>query len=291
MIILILGVSSCGKVREEIHSGEGAALEGEMGVHFSLSELLETSNEKPLIFYYAENIGKDNIVKAIYVFKDGLCRKYEMGWITCPSVYDYDTSNMTLGILSKMTDEEILEMLDNKYEEKYNEAFSGYSSRRKIYQPGFTDWTICLLTDSTGNRVEYEILMLPVSGIDDNPYTFQYDGDEYDVKERKKYFNTGYDTKTDVNNICDIFCFTGEIITGTVYNSNYIGFDSYRGDDCWSENGYYLFMRSDKAFITNLYMDTLSYQSAFIDPTDSDIRSIANRYYTYYYNQYDNLEK
>jgi len=284
---------------------EDPGLFEDVSQNYSLLSYFKSVSEKPLIIYDCNEIAKDEKVNAAYVIKNGQCRNY--------------SCSTTLGELSKMTDEQILEMLEDYYQDGLSKAISTWKSeyntanaisngKVKLYEPRSYDIKGCLFTDSTGNSVVGELLFFPVAGVSGSPYIIEYpqfsnsedrfmnyygtykDSDSpWDIKFKVRYFNTGYGTQSDINQINDMYYITSSsMTTGTVYNSNYYGLKSK--DNEWVRYGGTLCFRADNPTNFNLSLDTLSSSNvSYVDPTENNILQISHSYYNAYYNSFKPL--
>ena len=105
---------------------------------YTLSQLLNTD---PILFDCREgNIGKDLIISNAYVFHDGV-------------VDGYDLYDITLGDVSKMSDEEITDFFDEKVAAGDIDKF--YDGEKYVL---FCD------TDDSGNNVRREVIQLESGG-------------------------------------------------------------------------------------------------------------------------------
>lgn len=295
--------ASNGKSEDIRHGGSGIA-EDTTQNHNILS-YFKSISDKPLIIYECE-IAKDAKVGYAYVIKNGQCRLY-----FCSS---------TLGELSKMTDDQIVEMLENKYQGGLEEARSIWTNddatneailngKVRLYEPRSYDIEGCLFTDDTGNSVLGELLFFPKAGIGGNPYVIEYpqftdyedrfmnyystreDSDSpWDIKFDIEYFNTGYGNKSDVRQINNTYYISGSSIkSGIVYNSHYCVLDTV--DNEWAGRNETLCFRVENSYNFNLYLDTLSSSDvSYIDPSESDILQISRSYYNAYYNSFGEFE-
>lgn len=271
---------------------------------FTVLSYLKKSSDKPLILYHIKNIAKDEKVTRAYVITDGKCKNY--------------FCDKTLGELSKMTDDEIIAMLMLKYEEGAEEAISIWrdeyhtnnlmkEGKIDLYRHNSYDISSCLFTDDSGNKVISEMLIFPVRGIGDDPYVirnnqlsdsdiFNYydtylDSDSYkEVKFSYKYFGTGYGTKSDINQINDIFCISdSNVLKQSVYDSTYCGFNL--SDDEWSKKDGILCFREPNAYSINISFDSIhSNDINYIDPDENDLLTISRKYYNSYYNSFETLD-
>lgn len=273
---------------------------------YSLLSYFKSISDKPLIIYSIYDIAKDEEVRSAYVIKDGKCRKYYC--------------SITLGELSKMTDEQILEMLEDYYQDGLSDVLSTWKSdydtanaifegKVKLYEPCSYEIEGCLFTDSTGNSVVGELLYFPVAGIDDTPYVIEYpqytdhdkqfmnyygmfyDSSSYrDIKFKIEYFNTGYGTKSDINQVNDMYYVTNNsVTTGVVYDSNYYGLKSYESE--WCENTRTLCFRVDNPRYFVLNLDVMSSSDvSYVDPTENNVLQICKSYYYSYYSSFKTLE-
>lgn len=273
--------------------------------NYDIADFLKTNSDTPLIIYECDGIGKSQEIRLAYVIKNGQCR-----------LYYCDT---TLGDLSKMTDEEILEMLEKYYLDGLQEAVdiwgednSTYTAisndKVKLYEPRMYDITSCLFTDETGNSVVGELLFFPKAGIGGDPYVIEYpqytdtedlfmnyynthkDSDSYrDIKFSVQYFGTGWGTKSDLNQINNVYYISNDSTTsGTVYNSHYYGLRSKSIN--WSKNDCTLCFRIDTPNGIHLRLDDMSSPNvAYIDPTENNLLQISHSYYNAYYNSFKSL--
>lgn len=290
----------------EDHSDEVPGEPEDVNKHYTLLEYLKKTSDKQLIIYECDGIGKDEEIRIAYVISNGQCRKYYC--------------STTLGELSKMTDEQILEMLEMYYQNGLAEALSIWKSEPntenaiskgmvKLYEPRSYDIAGCLFTDSTGNAVVGELLFFPVAGVSSDPYIIQYpqhsDPEErfmnyygtykdssslWDIKFNVEYFNTGNGTRSDVNQINDLYYITNSsMTTGTVYDSTYYGLMSKSG--AWSNNKRTLCFRIKDLTSFSLGLDAMSSSEiSFVDPDENDILQITNAYYNAYYSSFKTLE-
>lgn len=280
---------------------------GLVSQNYSLLSYFKSVSEKPLIIYDCDAIAKDEEVNTAYVImKNGQCRKYYC--------------STTLGELSKMTDDQILEMLEDYYQDGLSEALSTWKSeyntanaisngKVKLYDPRSYDIKGCLFTDSTGNSVVGELLFFPEAGVSGNPYIIEYpqhtdyedqfmnyygtykDSSSYgDIKFDVALFHTGHGTQSDINQINDMYYITSSsMTTGTVYNSNYFGLKSK--DNEWVRSGGTLCFRVDNPANFSISLDTMSSSNvSFVDPTENNILQISRSYYNAYYNSFKPLK-
>lgn len=275
--------------------------------NYSLLSYFKSISDKPLIIYDCGGIAKDEKVNQAYVIKNGQCRKYYC--------------SATLGELSKMTDEQILEMLEDYYQEGLSEALSTWKSdyntanaissgKVKLYEPRAYHIKGCLFTDSTGNSVDGELLFFPQAGVSATPYVIEYpqfsnledrfmnyygtykDSDSpWDIKFNIEHFNRGNGTQSDINQINDLYYITSSsMITGTVYNSNYYALKS-KGNEWVRYGGRTLCFRVGNPAHFNISLDTLSSSDvSFIDPTESNLLQISLSYYNAYYSSFEILK-
>lgn len=274
---------------------------------YTLSSYLKISNEKPIILYKVGNIAKD--AKAdIYVIDNYKCRKYT----------SYDYKKLTLGELSKMSDEEIIKMLNTKYMEnlenvldddigeyfcseidpdsiEFEEIFD--YNYMKLYKPESYEITTCLITDDSGNKVDSQLLVLPLSGVNDYinviyypVSSYIYSNDYYRMVTYDKFdeifFNTNKSNIGLLNETTDCFEIKQQsAVTGAVYDSLYYGFNLTKGD--YSERKGVLCFRDENAYVLDVCLDDLSNSDiSIIDPTSGDLRDLA---YDYYYEYYSNF--
>lgn len=268
-------------------------------------EFLNEKTKKPLILYECREIGKSQNVSRIYVVEKGQCRTYNC--------------KITLGELARMTDKEIMEMLEENYANGLQDAIDAWMSDPNIctatingevkrYVARTYDITSVLFTDETGNTVIGEMLFLPKAGIDDEEYVIKYpqytdsekwfmnyfgiveDRDTYrDIKFDIEYFSTGMGIKSDLNQINNVYYINNDAATsGTVYESFYYGFCSR--SDKWVYNERILCFRVDKPDSVHLQLDDMSSQYVtYVDPTDKDLRRIANHNENAYYASFEPL--
>ena len=233
--VIVISSVSClyGIGNPEDFYNEGTRPIEDVRQNYSLLSYFKSISDKPLIIYDCGGIAKDEKVNQAYVIKNGQCRKYYC--------------SATLGELSKMTDEQILEMLEDYYQEGLSEALSTWKSdyntanaissgKVKLYEPRAYHIKGCLFTDSTGNSVDGELLFFPQAGVSATPYVIEYpqfsnledrfmnyygtykDSDSpWDIKFNIEHFNRGNGTQSDINQINDLnYITSSSMITGTV---------------------------------------------------------------------------
>lgn len=262
----------------------------------TIMSVLTDTYKKPIILYHiqGDNVSKDSIVLDFYILKDGKCRKYNY----YRGAKSYSFADITLGELSKMTDDEIIEMLEEQYETNYKIAIQEWkkyindklvSGEAQVYSPGYFDIVAYLVTDSTGNRAVQEVIYLPKAGIADNPYVhyddYDWHGLEWDSLLKKfevVYFGRGFGTLSDIHTVNDIYCLTpSDVRTGAVYQSIYYGWKT--SDSTWAKNGGTLIFRDENAFVEHITLDSLDSELIdYIDPSESDINKIMYEYLSAY---------
>lgn len=270
--------------------------------------LYSFSDDNPLIIYNVGEIAKDARVWSVYVIgKNGKCRKYY-------------SNGASLGELSKMTDKQVLEMLESYYQKELEEALSVWKSDRvtanaisagkvNLYKPSSYEIQGCLFTDETGNSVEGEILFFPVAGIGGDPYVIEYptnteakyrfldfystsksDNSSRDLGFYPRYFGTGYGTVSDINLINDLYYITNDSFErGKVYNSQYFIIETKANE--WTKKGGLLCFRADNPERLKIKLDKkTSTTIRFMDPTSDDMLRISNFYYNSYYSSFEKLK-
>ena len=279
----------------------------DVSTNYCLLDYFINTADEPLIIYKCSEIAKDSTIDTAYVIKNGKCRKYY-----CPTT--------TLGELTKMTDEQILERLEDYYQNGLSEALSIWenefntsnaiqSGKVKLYDPRSYDIKGCLFTDSTGNSVVGELLFFPQVGVSDNPYIIEYpqytdyehqfmnyygtsedSSSHRDIKFKVESFNTGYGVVDDINQINDMYFITSNsMTTGIVYNTNYYGLKAKNNE--WVQNGGTLCFRVDNPANFSLSLDTLSSSNvSHVDPTENNILQISHSYYNAYYSSFKPLK-
>lgn len=291
-------------------SGDTPILGNMQGKTQTVLEYLTDTLKSSKIVYLAhsndKDFGKDTKINGFYILKDGKCRKY----VDVPEQYcnEYGRCEITLGVLAKMTDEEITEMLEDSYKDRHEKALKFWkeqiSTKTKAYPwvPYYDDITAYLETDKTGNNVIGEGVYLPVAGINDNPHTIHIPGksdygislevyeDRIDSSSydglRKEYFDTGYGTKSDINKINDIYYLKDNFFTAEVYNSKYLCFNAF--DSEWTKVKGTLVVREENPSSIHVGLDSMSSSKIdCIDPTENDLLCISQKYYGKYYRQFD----
>lgn len=268
----------------------------------TILEYLKAVGNEPLILYRLNDTSysKSSKIEGFYVITNGWCRKYTVRDLVDFYYHEENNYQYTLGQMSKMTDEEILNMLNDTYASKLQKAISYWrkfdKDTLKLYNPShLLPIEGCLLTDGTGNMVEQEILFFPVAGIDDNPYVFERKEETsqfryYSSPDDHAYFSTGYGTVNDINIINDLICISNQsITTGTVYQSTYYGFRLTSSDWTHASSGIICF-RDENAYTLNLTLDNMSSDAiSYIDPTENEMINISQNYYRSYYRCFDDM--
>lgn len=112
-----------------------------------------------------------------------------------------------------------------------------------------------------------------------------------DIQFAVKYFNTGFGTKSDLNQINDMYCISNSsVVTGTVYDSLYYGFRTL--DSQWTSDGGILFFRHQDAYVMDITVDVLASEDVYyIDPTEQNMLSLSMQYYYAYYENFVPVEQ
>ena len=313
-------ISSSGLSGDNSEMTEEIAFKG-----YDFTEFIESSSEKPIILYYVKvnEFAKDTIVEDFYILKDGKCRKYILSSYTLKK---YGRDAITLGDLSKMTDEEILDMLDSVYEQEYDLFYNKLSELLgdnisngsiEFYIPNYYDIQKFLLTDNSGNFVEQEVLMFPKTGVGDESYVIHdanyiiyklmHSGRDPRTSEDYNSYSDYYklsspesaDSIDDLSNVyfnldlkyvSDAFCITDlRQVSGTVYNSTYTGW--ILESNSLTNNTGRLFYRDSNTNIISVSMDSLEKGSSdvltHIDPRDDEIDLIKKTLYKQYYKNFE----
>lgn len=260
--------------------------------NYTLSNYLEKSKESPIIFYDVSSIDKDEVPDYVYVFYNNMCICYDNDGIEYKVYGEGFNLSLTLGELSQLDDKTIIEKYETAWENGYNEALliwesnSEWANRLKsgeatVFKNDYMTYDICIMTDSSGNSTESEWLFLPKAGYGKRTYTMWYDHWGYSTHVSqgdfsKTYFNTGYGTvEQDLEIVCSVYKITNANIQGTIYNSNYIGFNT--------DQQHKLITRDD----VKISLDNINNFSYGVDYDTSDLGTEKSSFLSQYLNLFE----
>ncbi len=207
--------------------------------------LKERDENHPLIMFDVSCIDKEEVPNYIYIFQGGNCRCYD----NRGRGKDFSIS-LSLSELSSMNDVEIAGLYQAEWTSGFNNAMGIWlfdsiwverikNKEATVYYNDFMPFEIVTKTDSSGNSVVEEWLMLPHHGYGKKEYTLWYDGwaytDAYDKTNqysfysdekdfKKAYFNLG--KGKDLFEIANVYKITDMHLSGVIGDTSYNGLNA-----------------------------------------------------------------
>lgn len=287
LVIVLCLLCGCGESYNPYDNAiaHGGSQDGIMGLSnqtYTLTEFLEKSYEREIIFYPVSSIDKDEVPDYVFVFKDGNCICYNNDGIEYSCYENGFNLSLTLGELAQMTDEEILNAYKTAWDDGYYEALSIWSSESKwqsrlasgeakIFKNQYMPYDICIMTDSTGNNTASETIFLPREGFGKRTYSMMYDHNDYAYSTNCQYGDFNLTYFSELKTTTTVYELKSGNVKGKVYNSNYVGFDLGGGKFITRAN-------------VNLTLDDLNTETYTygVDYDEADLKYVYNKFYTQY---------